>query len=958
MKKNYFILLLALLCVLGAKATTIYAYRSYQRDAGDIGSVRGPVKFDTSNPRSITLIADQSKLGVSYAGSYYNYKWYAQITQVGTQSSVEGLYSIDLETGQRTLIARGGAQLTDMTYDYSTNTMYAIRNGAEKLATINMNTGKVTVIAPFTEDAEGHDVYMLALAADLNGDLYGIAANDMLYKVDKSTAKCTRIGNLTVDAAFTQSMCFDYGTHTLYWANNSDYGFYTVDLNTGKATLIGKLGKNGYDSLNSLFIPFIHVANGAPDRVLNRNFTVSGNDVTLVWTNPSVDAQGNDLADLTAVKIYRDNTLVGTVPLNLSQKGQESSYTDQQVGNGRHEYRIVPENSHGEGGYDTDNIVAAVGPNAPGPVENLTATAGDNTAMLKWSKPTVGLWGGDYDPNSITKYVVTRFNHTDSAKFEISDPSVTSFTDTPGFGRYNYRVVAYNHVGQGAEAMSNQVLVKPGDWIVMGTGTVYVEHGKSYLFYDYGGEGNYPNSENDTLTMMPAEAGNYLNLKFTEMSLDTYGDTIAIYNGSSVNAPLMGKYSSQSVPAELADFDAGNSEGALTFVFTSDVMGRDKGWKATVTAIEKNDNDLVANRLKANPRPIAQENVTYTVSITNKGTNVATGYQVQLIDGNDQVLATATGPELASMQSTDVNMVYAPQLSGLLEVRGRVVYDSDQDKSNNTTETLVQNVAPVGSKYISIATSPASEMAVVPASFFADESVSETIYPSANFDEVAEMELTMISYPYNKVTMAYPVVPLQVYVGEADIVDLTDGAIPARNLTKVFDGKIAINTTDEAMTVPFQNNYPYTGKNLVVMVYKNAPSTSNSGVTFNGTYGNFTSDPKYTRFDSKWSDDDTHFDLNENFGYAAQTQRADINCLFVGKESTAVDEPPTPACSVKGLHGAIEVDAPVGCDITICTLDGKVVTSLKSTSHVTVIDLAPNFYIAKIGSRATKVIVQ
>ena len=168
MKKNYIFLFVLFMHMFAVQATTIYAYRSFQRDAGSTASVRGPVKFDTSNPRAISLIADQSKMGICYAGTYYNYKWYAQVTQAGTQSTVDGLYTIDMETGQRSLIASSGLQLTDMTYDYSTNTMYGIRNGAQKLATINLATGEVTEIATFHDNAGSNNIYMLALAASFS----------------------------------------------------------------------------------------------------------------------------------------------------------------------------------------------------------------------------------------------------------------------------------------------------------------------------------------------------------------------------------------------------------------------------------------------------------------------------------------------------------------------------------------------------------------------------------------------------------------------------------------------------------------------------------------------------------------------------------------------------------------------------------------------------------------------
>lgn len=107
MKKNYLFLALALAASLAASAqTTIYAYQTWQR--GALTPKRGPVKFASNTPGDIQLISDQSAKGVCYSGFYYNYKWYAQGMVAGTQSTFEGLYTIDLTTASaRSLPQRG-----------------------------------------------------------------------------------------------------------------------------------------------------------------------------------------------------------------------------------------------------------------------------------------------------------------------------------------------------------------------------------------------------------------------------------------------------------------------------------------------------------------------------------------------------------------------------------------------------------------------------------------------------------------------------------------------------------------------------------------------------------------------------------------------------------------------------------------------------------------------------------
>lgn len=105
MKKVYALIFLCFCVVSSLQAqTTIYAYRNWQQ-SNPVNVQKGPVKFSSDNLGVVELIADQSTLGAVYAGTYFNYKWYAQVTKPGTQSSLEGLYTVDMNDGTRTLIS-------------------------------------------------------------------------------------------------------------------------------------------------------------------------------------------------------------------------------------------------------------------------------------------------------------------------------------------------------------------------------------------------------------------------------------------------------------------------------------------------------------------------------------------------------------------------------------------------------------------------------------------------------------------------------------------------------------------------------------------------------------------------------------------------------------------------------------------------------------------------------------
>ena len=956
MKKYYTLLALACAASLTAGAqTTLYGYQSWQR--GALTPKRGPVKFQSNAPGSVQLIADQSAQGVCYSGFYYNYKWYAQGMVAGTQSTFEGFYTIDPATGERTLVGTKGSKIVDMTYDYSTGKVLGIQNGNQYLATVDITSGAVTRVAQFAAPS-GTDIYMIALAADRAGTLYGIATSDTLYTVDKATAVCTPVGYTGVNAAYDQTMCFDYNTGTLYWVNAGDGNLYTVDPATGAATEIGALKQGGTaSSISGIMVPYIDVATGAPDRVTARKATVNGNSVTLTWTNPTTDAQGNTLSELTGVKVVRDSQVVATVTASI---GGESTYTDSGLADGLHSYSLVPVNSKGDGGVETDAIEAYVGNDAPGAVADFSVESGDSQAILKWKAPTAGQHGGTFDPTGITGYEITRRaeGSTAETKITVSDGTATSTTDAPGFGRYTYSIAAVNAQGTGTAVSANQVLVKPANWIVMGQGAkATVADGTTYKFYDYSGTGYYPNNRHDTITIVPAVSTSYVKAEFTTFSLDTYGDSLKVYDGASTSAPLYGSFTAEDVPAELECVEATNAEGALTFVFYSDVMSREQGWEATVTAVAKKSHDLAATGISADLYPGVGEKQTYAVNIINKGVNTASGYKVQLRDKSGNVLAEADGPQLESMQTATVAIEYTHQTVGTVVATAHIDYGSDDDNTNNDTKSITITVVPAGSKMVKIeaGADEASDLYVLPTSFMADEAISETIYPASRIGVDAGNTIEMISYPYTTCTNTYKGVKFQVWAGETTTDSLADAAIPSGKLTKVFDGTVDINSGDESLTFPCSTKYEYQGGNLVIMVYKNSASTSNEGITFRGTYGTW-GGTQCSRFDSKYEDDTDHFDTNADFGWGGSVMMPDVHILLVPK-ATAVESVEASQACVKALQGAVAVSGNGGAPLAVYAIDGTQVAAYGSVSDVTV-NLPAGIYVVKAGSTTAKVIVK
>ncbi len=102
-------------------------------------------------------------------------------------------------------------------------------------------------------------------------------------------------------------------------------------------------------------------------------------------------------------------------------------------------------------------------------------------------------------------------------------------------------------------------------------------------FYDSGGIiNNYSNNENYTETITPSNDADRVSVTFNSFDLESCCDFLSIYDGSDINAPLIGTYSGTDTPGTIT---ASNEDGSLTFAFTSNDFGTSSGWNAIVNCL-------------------------------------------------------------------------------------------------------------------------------------------------------------------------------------------------------------------------------------------------------------------------------------------------------------------------------------------------------------------------------------
>jgi PKD repeat protein len=139
------------------------------------------------------------------------------------------------------------------------------------------------------------------------------------------------------------------------------------------------------------------------------------------------------------------------------------------------------------------------------------------------------------------------------------------------------------------------------------TATVYTT--SSGTFYDSGGNtGNYTNDERRIWTISPANAAS-LTVSFTSFNVENTWDYLYVYDGNSINAPLIGYYTGTQNPGTIT-----SSGSSLTFEFRSDCATVGAGWNASWTS----------------STPIALPNAAFTASTTT----VCAGAPVNFTDNS------------------------------------------------------------------------------------------------------------------------------------------------------------------------------------------------------------------------------------------------------------------------------------------------------------------------------------
>ena len=248
----------------------------------------------------------------------------------------------------------------DMTYDYTTSTMYAVAGPSDNdsdLFVFDLETG---ALIPLLKTEQ----FFLSLAAAPDGKLYAMEnskatvvdewdpwaqpeyGNATLYAIDPAAGTVELVGDTGVKANMLASMSYDYDTDRLYWTgfyqgSANETGLYIVDTETGAATNLGAIGMAGAQ-VSGLYIisenfpeesaPVLQQVIVTPEKAsLTVGATTAVNayilpatlDAEVVWTSSkpnvaSVDANGTVTGNSSGTAVITATVTCGDVTMSDS----------------------------------------------------------------------------------------------------------------------------------------------------------------------------------------------------------------------------------------------------------------------------------------------------------------------------------------------------------------------------------------------------------------------------------------------------------------------------------------------------------------------------------------------------------------------------------------------------------------------------------------------------------------
>lgn len=196
----------------------------------------------------------------------------------------------------------------------------------------------------------------------------------------------------------------------------------------------------------------------------------------------------------------------------------------------------------------------------------------------------------------------------------------------------------------------------------------------------------------------------------------------------------------------------------------------------------------------------------------------ADSYTLDLIDEDDNVLASVSGEDIAVDVAKTIEFSYSFTSSGTEIIRAKVNY-SDDVVDNNTSEFLTVTVNGASGGWVNIGDGQAYDLGPMYFSYYV-QSIAESVYPEeiigANYGDITSLKW------YYQVSEEPQVIEeeIRVWLGVVEEDDLSDSWIKATHLQMVYEGTFSMLMGENEMEIIFDEPFTYAGGNLAVMVVR------------------------------------------------------------------------------------------------------------------------------------------
>ncbi|MDE6496937.1 MAG: choice-of-anchor J domain-containing protein [Duncaniella sp.] len=412
----------------------LYFSETWQ-DTGDVLGIYDIPVADGQEWNCVAPYVDALGGGVAINGVYYAVSYYE--SWLGRSASIT---TYDMETWD--YIGEVDCDLTllasDVTYDPVTGRVYGCFYD-ETLTSLSFgyvdyDTQTRTVIRQLD-----YDTYIAAIAADKNGNLFGVKDIGTVCSIDKETGAVTDIAETGLESVYPTSAVIDPRTGKMYYnhCGMDVCGLYEIDTTTGAAVRLADYP--GLEQVLGMYVVLPPAEDNAPAAPTGLEAVFDGKSLSgkIVFSVPATfygGAIGEGPVSYT-VKCDGEMLAEGETAFGALVEAQVSVAAP-----GEHKFIVTLDNEAGPSPAAT--VVAFVGAGIPQAPSSVSLSYSDGSFTLSWLPVRSSADGGYVDAENVT-YDVVRYPGEVVVARGISETTLTDPVAVPeSLTRYYYEITA------------------------------------------------------------------------------------------------------------------------------------------------------------------------------------------------------------------------------------------------------------------------------------------------------------------------------------------------------------------------------------------------------------------------------------------------------------------------------------------------------------------------------------